>query len=310
VIVVDHSEDPAEAGRLAESRPDRLITQANRGYAAGINAGVAVSQGERVVVGNPDVTVSGDALAALLGALARGWDVVGPRFAIGDFLLPPADEQTLGAEWRRWRAGRSYRAWRRHFRAEVRRWLESWRDDGVRSTRFLSGALLAFDRRIWDRVGPWDDGYFLYFEESDWLVRARACGLKVALVPGARVEHRWAHAADPVRCAAHFAASRRRYFSRHYGWPGRVVAALPAPGRSPLSPASLPRDLRLASSDVLWLASPSPLGYPAGGVSGGATPPWQALATVAARRTPGAEYTVLAVDPVSIGLLGAWQWRH
>jgi GT2 family glycosyltransferase len=310
IIVVDHSEDPAEAGRLAGFRADRLITQANRGYAAGINTGVGASQGERIVVGNPDLTVSGGALAALLGALERGWDVVGPRFCIGDFMLPPADEQTLGAEWRRWRAGRSYRAGQRYFRSEVRRWLEWWRGDTVRSSPFLSGALLAFDRRTWDRVGPWDEGYFLYFEESDWLVRACARGLRVALVPGARVEHRWAHAADTALCAAHFAASRRRYFTRHYGWPGRVVASLPAHGHSLLSPVPLPSALRLAATEVLWLASPSPFGYPAGGVLGGATPPWQALATVAARRAAGAAYTVLAVDPLSIDLLGAWLWRH
>jgi len=310
VIVVDHSEDPAEAERLSDYGPDRLIVQTNRGYAAGINTGVAASRGERIVVGNPDLSVSGQALAALLEALERGWDVVGPRFLIGELLLPPADEQTLAAEWRRWCARRSRVAWRRHFRGEVRRWLDCWRGDTIRSSPFLSGALIAFHRRAWDRVGPWDERYFLYYEESDWLVRACARGLRVALVPAARVEHRWAHAADPVACAAHFAASRRRYFARHFGWPGTAIAALPTCGRRPLSVEPLPTHLHLATTEVLWLASPSPLGYPAGGVFGGATPPWRALAGVAERRAAGAHYTVLAVDPAVIELLGAWVWGH
>jgi GT2 family glycosyltransferase len=310
IIVVDHSEDPAEADRLSACRPDQLIVQPNRGYAAGINAGVRASRGRRIVVGNPDLTVSAEALAALLGALDQGFDVVGPQFCVGDFLLPPADRQTPAAEWRRWRAGRSRSAWRRHFRSEVNRWLECWRAEAIVPSRFLSGALLAFDRRTWDRVGRWDEGYFLYFEESDWLLRARAAGLRVALVPRARVDHRWAHAADPVRCAAHIVASRRRFFARHYGWPGRAVAALPARGRSPLAPEPLPADLRLGATEVLWLASPSPLGYPAGGVFGGPTPPWRALAGVAERRAAGAHYTLLAVDPAALELLGAWVWRH
>jgi len=310
VIVVDHSEDPSEAERLAGFRPDRLIVQPNRGYAAGINTGVRASQGGRLVVGNPDVTVSPEALAALLGALEQGFDVVGPQFCVGEFLLPPADRQTLGAEWRRWRAGRSQSAWRRHFRSEVRRSLDCWQAEAIVPNPFLSGALLAFHRRVWDRVGPWDEGYFLYYEESDWLVRACARGLRVALVPAARVEHRWAHAADPVACAAHFAASRRRYFARHFGWPGTAIAALPTCGRRPLSVEPLPTHLHLATTEVLWLASPSPLGYPAGGVFGGATPPWRALAGVAERRAAGAHYTVLAVDPAVIELLGAWVWGH
>src|SRR6185503_1996986 len=40
VIVVDHSEDEAEAQRLAVTMPDQLLQRPNRGYAAGINAGM------------------------------------------------------------------------------------------------------------------------------------------------------------------------------------------------------------------------------------------------------------------------------
>src|SRR6185503_17436689 len=104
VIVVDHSEDDAEAQRLAAATPDLLLRGPNRGYAAGINAGLAAARGETVLVGNPDVELGRGALAALLAALRDGWAVVGPQLELAGALFPPAETQTPHAEWRRQRA--------------------------------------------------------------------------------------------------------------------------------------------------------------------------------------------------------------
>ncbi len=309
VVIVDHSEDPGEALRLRTLGAEKLLVLPNRGYAAGVNAGVAASTGAIVLVGNPDVALQENALAALLGAIRAGWDIVGPQFVLAGFLLPPADLQTPGAELFRWLASRSRFAWGRQFHRELRRWRRLWEAREPAPVRALSGALVAFRRETFDRVGPWDEGFFLYFEETDWLHRAAASGLRIAQIPAARVVHVWAHAADPAAFGEHFLASRARFFARHYGWMGRLVSRLQQ-GRSPLRMGSLPASPEsLPGGRCWWLLSPTGLGMPAAGFLGSAAELREALRAVTAVRGRAATYTVLAVEPGRWGLTGVWSWE-
>ncbi len=309
VVIVDHSEDPGEASCLRSLETETLLVLPNRGYAAGVNAGVAASEGAVVLVGNPDVALQEDALAPLLGGIRAGWDIVGPQFVLAGFLFPPTDLQTPCEELLRWLASRSQAVWRRQLRRELQRWRRIWEAREPVPVRALSGALLAFRRETFDRVGPWDEGFFLYFEETDWLRRAAASGLRIAQVPAARVVHVWGHAADPRACGEHFLASRARFFAMHYGWRGRFASRL-RQGRSPLRMGSLPATPEgLPDEKRLWLLSPTALGMPAAGFLGSAAELGEALRGVATARGRAASYVVLAVEPGRWGLTGAWSWE-
>ncbi|GAA1081829.1 glycosyltransferase [Tsukamurella conjunctivitidis] len=54
---------------------------------------------------------------------------------------------------------------------------------------YLTGACLAVSRDAWTAVGPFDEEFFLYGEESDWQERARAAGWCVALTADRGVDH-------------------------------------------------------------------------------------------------------------------------
>jgi GT2 family glycosyltransferase len=308
IIVVDHSEDGEEAARLRELEPRRLLLQANRGYAAGVNAGVRASTAPTVMVGNPDISFSEGSVEALLRTLDGGFDVVGPQFALGRFLFPPADRQTPGEHLRRVAAGLWSAAWTRRLNVELRRWRGVWEATSPVAVPALAGALLGFRRKTFDLVGPWDEGYFLYFEETDWLRRAASRGLRPALVPAARVEHLWGHAADPEACAAAFARSRARFVATHFGWGGRLASRLPL-RTAPVEPQPLPGPDRLPSGVRWWLLSPSPLGLPAAGFLGTAADLRPALAAVSAARQGRGRYLVLAADPGGSRPVAAWRWE-
>jgi GT2 family glycosyltransferase len=306
VVVVDHSEDREELDRLRAARPDTLFAEANRGYAAGVNAGLARASGDTILVGNPDVRFLAGSVAALLAALDAGWDIVGPQLVLAGLLFPTADLQTPGEELRRWLAGRAAPLWRANLRVELRRWNRAWDASATLALPTLSGALLAFRRGVTGRIGPWDDGYFLYFEETEWLRRASAIGLRVGLVPQARVEHLWGHTADPRRYAGHFMASRRRFLTAGFGWRGRLASRL-RPGVAPLRPRMFPATAEeLPGGGLLWLLSPTGLGFPAAGLHGEAPAFCRALRAVGLERgTPG-RYLVMAVRPGRNALLGLW----
>jgi GT2 family glycosyltransferase len=54
----------------------------------------------------------------------------------------------------------------------------------------VSGAAFAIDRALFDRLGEFDEGFFLYLEDTDLSLRAALAGSPVWYVPGSRVRHR------------------------------------------------------------------------------------------------------------------------
>ncbi len=306
VVLVDHSEDPGEVARLAGAVPDALRAQANLGYAAGVNAGVELARGATVVAGNPDIRFLEGSLGRLLGALDSGWDVVGPQFVLGELLFPPADDPTPAAEAGRWLASRSRALWHRRFLRELRRWLTVWGASDTLAMPALSGALLAFGSEVFARVGRWDEGYFLYFEETEWLRRAGARGARIGLMPAARVEHLWGHAADPLRHGERAIASRSRFLASQFGWRGRLASAL-RPRGSPLAPERFPQDpAALPPGDLLWLLSPTALGLPSAGLRGPASAFLRSLKLAVNRHGGRVAYLVIAVREASEDVVGVW----
>ena len=308
VVIVDHSEDAAELRALAELAPDVLVARPNRGYAAGVNEGMTHAGGDLVLVGNPDIVFLPGSVAALAGALAAGREIVGPQFVIAGLHFPPADGQGVRDEVRRYLASRSAVLWRRELRRELARWRQVWQAESPVEVPSLSGALLAFRSDAWRRVGPWDERYFLYFEETDWQLRARRAGLRIALVPAARVEHQWGHAATPATTGEHFMRSRARYLATHHGLVGRIAGRLVL-DRAPLRPVPLPEgDAALPAGRAWWLVSPTAFGMPAAGLFGSAAEMRAAMTAAARRRGDRSPLLVIAVPTGGRRVLGPWQW--
>ena len=86
-------------------------------------------------------------------------------------------------------------------------------------------------REVIETIGLLDEGYFLYFEDSDYCRAARAAGYRIQCFPSARVVHLrgGASAAKPQpeerkRAPRYLYASRTRYFRKGYGTLGLWAA--------------------------------------------------------------------------------------
>lgn len=302
-IVVDNGSDAAGRAVL-ESLPVRRIDPgANLGYAGGVNLGVASSTAEALIVMNPDVLVFPGCVPALLDRLRQGAAVAGPAFYWDRgrrMLLPPAEERSRSAELlgvlaapiarRRWR-------WhaRRHW--EARAAVASWS---------LSGSLLAIRRDAWERVGPFDEGYRLFFEETDWLLRARRLGLRSEYVPGAEAVHLYNQsAAREPRSQGWFEESARRFRRQHYG--AAFSAVLESLSRREARVPELPRASVLdLPPGAAWVeVSPNTAGFPAAAerLAPGARS-WSLPAEIA-ERMPGGRWIAQVTDGAGRELLRA-----
>jgi GT2 family glycosyltransferase len=297
-ILVDNGSSEEDREILASLNVRRLEPGANLGYAGGANLGVRATDAEAVFLMNPDVEVLPGCTLALLDVLATGVAAAGPRFywdAGRRFLLPPTECQTrhdelqrLAAERGEFWERRARRSWRRHAR---RFWTarESFR------CYELSGALLAFRRDAWEEVGGFDEGYALYFEETDFLERLRRRGQEAVFVPRAEAVHLYAQStiAEP-RAAGWFVESHRRFRRRFYGKAFTAVLELLDRGwrRRELTRGS---SRTFADGVPAWLeVTTSPLGYPAGAQALVGEPSWELDAEIV-RRLPAGTYVLRTV---------------
>jgi GT2 family glycosyltransferase len=309
-LLVDNGSDVPGRERLASLPVERIDPGTNLGYAGGVNLGMARSNAEMVVLMNPDVLVLPGCLPALLDTLRNGAAVAGPRFywdAGRRLVQPPSEIRTRREELTRLLAGKSpggaaraRRRWRRHARRH-------WEAREPLPSHDLSGSLLALRRSAWEAVGPFDEGFRLYFEETDWLLRAARLGLAGRYVPAAEAVHLYSQSAGrEPRAEGWFEESARRFRRRYYGpWFVGLLEGidrrLPRRGTA-LPPVAAPPDgLRLPeepSAYPLWIeVSLNPLGFPAAAERLSRPPerPWS-LPLEILERLPTTELTVRVTD--------------
>lgn len=184
VIVVDDGSSDDSARRIREAFPSIVVVRlpVNRGYSAAVNAGVAASRGELVLLLNSDTRVT--ALAPFVAA----FDDEDLGIAAAQLVNADGSEQ--------WSAGPvPTLSWLvvmvsgvaplvRPFR-KVRRRLARSVDVG-----WVSGAAMMFRRRVWETAGPLREDFRFYAQDLDFCVRARRNGWRVRLLKNVRVEHR------------------------------------------------------------------------------------------------------------------------
>jgi hypothetical protein len=150
----------------------------NRGYAGGMNAGIAALRREgcdRVLLLNNDAVLEEGSLRLLAEALND------PKLAAVSPVILRSDGrvESMGARLDP-RTGRS------RLEGHGRR---AANGAGVLPAESLSGAAWMLRADALDRVGPLDEVYFHSFEDTDWCGRARAAGFELAVVTGATARH-------------------------------------------------------------------------------------------------------------------------
>ena len=85
-------------------------------------------------------------------------------------------------------------------------------------TGFVTGCLTCFDKDVLDKVGFWDESYFLYYEDADWCERAKRRGIKLYYDPSIIIWHKNAQSTGGSGSSLHqkYQESSRRRFAMKY----------------------------------------------------------------------------------------------
>jgi hypothetical protein len=175
----------------------------NRLFAEATNRAVAASTGDLILLLNPDARVTAGVLNSLAHFLERpDADIVAPKLT--------------------WPDGRPQASLRPH-PTPKNVLLGAWKpyappgNQPVRTGQPMASCLL-FSRNVWEKVGPMDERFPLYFNDADWSLRADSLGLKTWCVPEATVVHDHGGTTKTVRAAATWESRKAwlRFNKKHF----------------------------------------------------------------------------------------------
>jgi GT2 family glycosyltransferase len=190
-LVVDNDSRDGSVERLRAALPTaRVLAMGdNRGFAAGVNAGFAASRAEIVILLNPDTEVRAGALRALVERLRER-----PRVGVAAPLLQDAEGRLSPNGYQRFPGLVTLSV---DLCIPLGYALESAPSLNLyamspaalragATPAWVCGAALAIRRGAYEQAGPLDEGFFLYFEETEWQQRLTRLGWGIELVRAAR----------------------------------------------------------------------------------------------------------------------------
>jgi N-acetylglucosaminyl-diphospho-decaprenol L-rhamnosyltransferase len=215
VVVVDNASTDGTAELLRREWPNvtLLALEENVGFGAGCNRGAASVDARFVLFLNPDATIDAGNLEALV-AYARDHPQAGMVAPALVGMSSSGDLPTLRTELRYAVPPRlaCFFPERRH---------PPGRPTGP--VDVVEGACMLVDRELFERVGRFDERFFLFFEEADLARRIRAEGREVHLVAEANAHHGIgaSRAGTALGSRPHYLRSTVRYLRR---WEGGAAA--------------------------------------------------------------------------------------
>jgi len=181
--------DDDDAVRAAIPSTARVTAvHGNPGYAAGVNAGVAVATGDVTVFMNDDLSLDAATVLALARAVESGQsDVAAPRL----LRIDGATEPTIAALPTPVSLAREWLALPDHPVPPLRGWrqVQKWRaPTSPEPVEAVAATVIAARTDLLQRQ-PLPEVYFLYWEESEWFWRLRADGRVTTYHPEVTVTH-------------------------------------------------------------------------------------------------------------------------
>lgn len=159
-----------EVAALKIQNPNLIFTDSakrNNGYASAINFQLKKTTAEVCIVANPDISLKNITQKSLLAG-ARSFDIWG-------FAMRQEGKIYFGGE------------------------IDKWRMSGGLITRkpkmrfqpvdFVSGSFMCIKRKVIEKIGYFNESYFMYYEDVEYCYRARKMGFRVGIDSQTTYEH-------------------------------------------------------------------------------------------------------------------------
>jgi len=190
VVIIDNGSK--DKFSILDSEIKVIYNKENLGFSGGNNVGIKYAlenNADYILLLNNDAIVSQDFLSKLVetGESNENIGLIGPKI----YFYPPVGEAG-GDKNKIWSAGGRIN------------WLynkgemigHNQKDKGqynspkIQETEFLTGCCVLVKKQVIEKIGLMPEEYFLYYEDTDWSLKARENGFKSVFVPDAKIWHK------------------------------------------------------------------------------------------------------------------------
>lgn len=226
IIIVLNSSDASLVSFLGKKHPEVLLLEnlENIGFAGGVNRGIKKAKeigSDNIIILNND-TIVPTGLVAGLATYADSDKSIG--------LVSPKIYFSPGFEYHKDR----YKNWEKGkviwYAGGIIDWsniygchrgvdeVDKGQYDKTAQTDFATGCCMLIKRQVIEKIGYFDEKYYLYFEDVDYSMRARENGFKVMYCPNAYLWHKNASSSGKPGSLTHvyYQNRNRLYFGYKY----------------------------------------------------------------------------------------------
>ena len=264
VTVIDNASSDGSSEGLATSLPLTVVRNAdNRGFGAACNQGAAGSEADFLLFLNPDTRLMPGSFAQPARYLRAPEN---EKVGIVGIQLVDADghvaRNTARAPTAWSMVGNSVGLDRLAPRLFPPHFVTEWAHDQTRTVDQVMGAFFLVRRSVFEALGGFDERFFVYYEDLDLSVRARAQGWSSVYLSTAQAFHRGQGTTEgaTARRTFYFCRSRILYARKHFSTAGALAVALATFALEPLARlAAAPRSAgaMLRAFAMLWRDLPA-----------------------------------------------------
>lgn len=183
ILLVDNGSQDGTPKIVASLFPDVeiLVNEKNLGFAAGCNRGlcyVLEKGADFIFLLNNDVEVEPQSLDHLISLAGPGIGMVAPKIYYAE------DPQRI------WSIGGVRHPLTLEKTGDARDQIDRGQFNRVLERDYLTGCAVLISRELLEKIGLFDERFFMYYEDSDLSLRARQQGFRLLLAPEAYVWHK------------------------------------------------------------------------------------------------------------------------
>lgn len=207
IIVVDNGSEDDSLQILKntfESTIKLISSEINMGFASGNNLGAKAASGHYLVFLNSDTIIDNDFITPCIKILKSNEHiaVVAPRLKLSN------------EDFQKTAYGRFPTLWKLITQQTKKELALS--DGDHTEVDWVSGCALIIPRELFDKIGGWDEKFFLYYEDVDLCLRAHHAGFTCAVAHEADIIHLGGRSADINSIKQYYYRSQDYYFKKHY----------------------------------------------------------------------------------------------